>query len=76
MFFFHLSPYQFGLAIRGGCEAVVHGIQVTSDAHFDWVLLQVDSANTFNTILHKAIFQKLQEMRGQLSQLFPFVRFF
>jgi hypothetical protein len=71
-----LSPYWFGLAVKRGCEAVVHGIQTTSDAHFDWVLLHVNIANTFNTISHKAIFQELREMKGQLSQLFPFVHFF
>jgi len=27
VFTFHLSPYQFGVAIRGGCEAMVHGIK-------------------------------------------------
>jgi hypothetical protein len=26
VFSFHLSPHQFGVVIRGGCKAMVHGI--------------------------------------------------
>jgi hypothetical protein len=35
----HLSPHQFGVAIRGKCEKMVHGIQVTLNAHPKWVML-------------------------------------
>jgi len=56
---FHLSPYQFGVVVRSGCEAMVYGIWATMDAHSNWVVLQVDIANAFNTISYKAIFQKL-----------------
>jgi hypothetical protein len=56
VFVSHLSPYQFGVAVKKGCEVVVHGIQPTLDAHFNWVLLHVDIANTFNIISHKAMF--------------------
>ncbi len=38
---------------------MVHGIITILDAHLDWVVFQVDIANAFNTILHKAIFHKL-----------------
>jgi hypothetical protein len=38
-FTFHLSPYQFGVVVKKGCEAMVHGIWATLDAHFDWVVL-------------------------------------
>jgi hypothetical protein len=33
MFTFHLSLYQFSLVVIGGCEAMVHGIHATLDAH-------------------------------------------
>jgi len=46
---------------------MIHNIQATLDAHLDWVVLQVNIINIFNTILHKAIFLKRQEMGGQLS---------
>jgi len=49
------------------------GIQVAVDLHLDWVVFQVDIANTFKTISCKAIFQKFRTMGDQSSQLFPFV---
>jgi hypothetical protein len=38
----YLSPYQFGVAIKGGtgkggCKMVVHGVQIVLNIHFDWV---------------------------------------
>ncbi len=67
VFVSHLSPYHFGVAVRKGCEAMIHNIQATLDAHLDWVVLQVNIINTFNTILHKTISLKCQAMGGQLS---------
>jgi hypothetical protein len=29
----HLSPYQFGVIVRGGCETMVHGIQTILDVN-------------------------------------------
>jgi hypothetical protein len=52
----HLSPHQFGVVVRGGCETMVHDIQFILDVHHDWVVLQVDAVNTFHSILRKAIF--------------------
>jgi hypothetical protein len=59
VFSFHLLPHQFGVLVRGGCEVLVHGIQVVLDVHLDWVVLQVQVMNIFNIILFKALFQKL-----------------
>ncbi len=56
VFVFHLSPYQFGVVVKNGCEAVVHGIRATLDGHHDWVVLQIHIANAFNTISRKVIF--------------------
>jgi hypothetical protein len=64
MFFFHLLPHQFGGAVTGGCKVVVHGIQAVLDVHPNWVVLQVNVMNIFNTILHETIFQKLQMARN------------
>lgn len=44
------------MVIKGGYKAMVHGIQVPLDVHTDLGGVLVDVANTFNTILHKAIF--------------------
>jgi hypothetical protein len=51
----HLLPHQFGVNVRGGYEVVVHNICTALNVHFD-VVFQVDIANAFNSIWHKAIF--------------------
>ncbi len=48
--------YQFGMVVRDGCEAMVHYIRGVLDVHLNWVVLQVDVVNVFNSILHKATF--------------------
>lgn len=58
-FAFHLSSYQFGVVVKRGCEAMVYGIRATLDAHPNWVMLQVNIVDGFNTISCKAIFQEL-----------------
>ncbi len=35
VFVSHLSPYNFGVAVKRGCEAMIHNICATLDAHFD-----------------------------------------
>jgi hypothetical protein len=47
-----------------GCEAIVHGIRATLDAHLDWVLFQIEIANAFNIVLRKAIFHELWGIGG------------
>jgi hypothetical protein len=49
---------------------------MTLNVHLDWVVLQVDVANTFNSILCEVIFQELHVARGQLILLFHFVHYF
>jgi hypothetical protein len=34
----HFSPHQFGVATKGGCEVIIHGIRCTLDLHPDWVI--------------------------------------
>jgi hypothetical protein len=38
-FSIHLFPHQFGVAIMGGYEVVMHGIRVALDVHPNWVVL-------------------------------------
>jgi hypothetical protein len=35
----HFSPHQFGVAMLGGCEIMVHGVRVMLDLHLEWVVL-------------------------------------
>jgi hypothetical protein len=46
------------VVVKGGCEAMVHGIQATFDVHFNCVMIQMDVVNAFNIISHKANFEE------------------
>ncbi|KAL2643274.1 hypothetical protein R1flu_010861 [Riccia fluitans] len=72
----HFEPWQFAVATRCGCETIVHGLQVTFDLHPDWLVLQIDIRNAFNTISREAIFRELRSAPGTLDPLFPFVHSF
>ncbi|KAL2653584.1 hypothetical protein R1flu_021712 [Riccia fluitans] len=69
----HFSPLKFGVATHGGCETIIHGLRATLDLHPDWVVLQVDIQNAFNTVYWEALFCELCVATGSLDQLFPFV---
>ena len=70
-----LLPHQFGVGIRGGCEAVVHATRATlNDASLPeeerWTLL-VDFENGFNMGDKGKI---LSDVREHFSQLYPWVK--
>jgi hypothetical protein len=63
-FSYHLSPYQFEVAIKGSCEVMMHDIRSILNVHPYWVL-QVNIINVFNIInSHKVIFQNLHVAIG------------
>ncbi|KAL2650793.1 hypothetical protein R1flu_018921 [Riccia fluitans] len=68
----HFEPWQFGVATRGGCETIVHGLQAIVDLHPDWMVLQLDIQNAFNTVSREAIFHELRSAPSTLDPLFPF----
>ncbi|KAL2643240.1 hypothetical protein R1flu_010827 [Riccia fluitans] len=72
----HFSPLQFGVVTHGGCETIIHGLYATLDLHPDWIILQFDIRNAFNTISQEALFCELRVATGSLDQLFPFVHSF
>jgi hypothetical protein len=47
----HFSLHHFKVVIKGGCEVVVHDIKCTLNLHTDWVVLQLDMTNVFNSML-------------------------
>ena len=69
-----LLPFQYGFAVPGGAEAVVHGIRAALAARPDWVILKVDVANAFNSINRSAFFNALLENGEELQAIIPFVR--
>jgi hypothetical protein len=62
----HFSPHQFGVVTKGGCEAIIHGIKCTLDLHPNWFVLQMDMANTFNSVSKGVIFQELRTTGGDI----------
>jgi hypothetical protein len=75
-FLFICHFIHFGVVVRGKYEVVVHNIQASLDVHLDWVVLQVDVENTFNSILWKAIFQGTSCERKLIIAILPFVHSF
>ncbi len=69
----HFSSNQFEVATKGDCEVVIHGIQCTLDLYPNWVVLQLDMANTFNLVSKKVILQKNCVVGEDIMQLIPFV---
>ena len=70
----YLMPHQFGVGVRGGCEAVVHATRQTlSDDSLQeeekWTLL-IDFSNGFNMGDREAM---LAEVREHFPQLYPWV---
>ncbi len=52
-----LFPTQIGVAIKGGFEIVIHGITCTLNLHPNWVVVQLDVTNAFNSMSKGVIFQ-------------------
>ena len=69
-----LAPYQLGVAVPGGSEAVVLGIRTAMEAHPDWLLVSMDLANAFNTVDRSLVFEALREAGPAMRLLLPYVR--
>jgi hypothetical protein len=72
----HFSSHQFRAATKGNCEIIIHGIKCTLDLHPNWVVFQLDVANTFNSVSRGVIFQELCVANGDIIQFIPFVHAF
>jgi hypothetical protein len=72
----HFSPHQFVVATKGDCEIVIHGVKCTLDLHLDWVVLQLDVANTFTLVSKGVKFQEFRATGGDIIQLIHLVRAF
>ena len=54
------EPFQFGLS-NSGLESITHKTKEALKQHPNWVLLRLDLANAFYSILRKIIFLEVQE---------------
>jgi hypothetical protein len=72
----HFSSHQFGIATRGGCETIIHGIKWTLNLHHKWVVFQLDILNAFNLVLRRVIFQEFHATGRDIIWFIPFVHAF
>jgi hypothetical protein len=60
-----LAPFQLGVAVKGGAEAIVHTVRRLITHHLDsavspdWALLQVDFSNAFNLVRRDVFCQSI-----------------
>ena len=60
----HLSPFQLGVGISNGIEAIIHGLnRLLNDDHLprEAVFLMIDFSNAFNNISRQSILDNLAE---------------
>ncbi|GJP43967.1 hypothetical protein CLOM_g3365 [Closterium sp. NIES-68] len=71
---FFLPCLQFGVAVPAGIEVMAHAVQSALSLHPEWVVLQLDVANAFNSVSRAAMFDALRH--SPFSGLIPFFRLF
>ena len=64
---------QFGVGVRGGTEAMVHGVRSLLQEHPDWYVVATDCRNAYNSVSRGGVLRAMQEFD---PALLPFVRFF
>ncbi|CAI5974259.1 unnamed protein product, partial [Closterium sp. NIES-64] len=70
-----LASQQFGVGVTCGTEVVVRGVRRALADHPDWVVLQLDVANAFNSFHRDRMFQALQAS-PEFQCLIPFIGLF
>jgi hypothetical protein len=66
----HIFPHtNLELQLR----VVIHNIRCIFELHPNWVVLQLDVTNAFNSMSRRVIFQELHVVGGDIIQLIPFV---
>ncbi|CAI7912129.1 unnamed protein product, partial [Closterium sp. NIES-54] len=68
----YFLPLQYGVAVLGGAETVIHTARAFLDARPNSLVLQADISNAFNSISRRAIATALHDPK--LSPLQPFVK--
>ena len=68
-----LRPVQFGVGVRGGTEAMVHGVRSLLQEHPEWCVAATDCRNAYNSVSRGGVLRAVQEFD---PALLPFVRFF
>ena len=61
---------QMGVATPSGAETIIHVVRLAMQAHPDWVCLQLDFRNAFNTVSRSLIANELREHHPDLLPYF------
>ena len=61
---------QMGVATPSGAETIIHVVRLAMQAHPDWVCLQLDFRNAFNTVSRSLIAAQLAEHHAGLLPYF------
>ncbi|CAI5510386.1 unnamed protein product [Closterium sp. Naga37s-1] len=72
--YFFLPSLQFGVAVSAGIEVMAHAVQSALSLHPEWVLLELDVANAFNSFSRSAMFNALRD--SPFYSIIPFFRLF
>ena len=67
-----LAPHQYGVGVKGGGEAVAHGVRAASRVP-TWVVQTVDFSNAFNSIGRRKVHAGLMAAMPELLPFFGFV---
>jgi hypothetical protein len=62
----HFSSHEFGITTKGRREAVIYGIKCILNFQLDWMIIQLDMVNAFNSLSKEVIFQKLHAIGGDI----------
>ncbi|CAI7843972.1 unnamed protein product [Closterium sp. NIES-53] len=71
---FFLPSLQFGYAVSAGIEVMAHAVQPALSLYPEWVVLELDVANAFNSFSRSAMFNALRD--SLFSSLILFFRLF
>ena len=63
-----LRPFQFGVNVPGGPEAVIHAVRALYQSHSDWCTLQVDISNAYGTMSRLSIADALSNLPKETCQ--------
>lgn len=63
--------HQFGIATPAGTETITHAIRTALAAHPDWMVLQLDMKNAYNTVERSFIAEELLKA-PQFADLIPY----
>ncbi|CAI7732817.1 unnamed protein product [Closterium sp. NIES-54] len=65
-------PVQFGVAVQGGAECIIHSVRALLEEDSSRVALQIDVENAFNSVERTAFMNALQW--SELNPVIPLVR--